>query len=187
MSWRLVHLADVAPARWRNGAGLTRELAAWPAVGDWRWRMSVAEVGQSGPFSRFEGVARWFAVLQGSGVQLDVAGQRQRLTASEPPFLFNGAATTNCQLLDGATQDFNLMLRTGHGAGAQMVRVTGSVLLTVAAPKTIAVYAIDAGASVLFNDEPLYLPPATLIWRTVQQDATLRLSAANALWMEIAA
>ena len=29
-------LADVAPQPWRNGGGVTRELLAWPAAGDWR-------------------------------------------------------------------------------------------------------------------------------------------------------
>ncbi|WP_413880799.1 HutD family protein [Candidatus Aalborgicola defluviihabitans] len=72
MSWHVVHLADVAATQWRNGGGLTRELASGPAGADWQWRLSVAEVAADGPFSRFEGVTRWFAVLQGAGVVLRV-------------------------------------------------------------------------------------------------------------------
>ena len=73
MSWNVVRLADVAATPWRNGGGVTRELVAWPPQGEWQWRMSVAEVESSGPFSRFEGVQRWFAVLSGEGVALDIA------------------------------------------------------------------------------------------------------------------
>jgi environmental stress-induced protein Ves len=42
MSWHVVQLADVAVMPWRNGGGVTRELAAWPARDAWHWRMSVA-------------------------------------------------------------------------------------------------------------------------------------------------
>ena len=114
--WHTVSLADVAATPWRNGGGVTRELVAWPSQDDWQWRMSVAEVGSSGPFSRFEGVQRWFAVLSGAGVALDIDGERHTLTAVSTPLAFDGAASTDCTLLDGATQDFNLMVR---GAGAR--------------------------------------------------------------------
>ncbi|MDO8252256.1 MAG: HutD family protein, partial [Rhodoferax sp.] len=79
MNWRLVQLADAVPRPWRNGGGVTRELLAWPQADDWIWRMSVAEVAHSGPFSRFEGVQRWFAVLGGAGVRLSVGGETHAL------------------------------------------------------------------------------------------------------------
>ncbi|MBC7619370.1 MAG: HutD family protein [Candidatus Saccharibacteria bacterium] len=117
MSWNVVSLADVTATPWRNGGGVTRELVAWPPGDDWQWRMSVAEVERSGPFSRFEGVQRWFAVLNGAGLVLNIGGERHTLTAESPPLVFDGAAPTNCTLLAGANQDFNLMVR-GLGARA---------------------------------------------------------------------
>ena len=114
--WQTVSLADVAATPWRNGGGVTRELVVWPPQGEWQWRMSVAEVEASGPFSRFEGVQRWFAVLQGAGVALDIAGERHMLDADSAPLAFDGGALTDCQLRNGATRDFNLMVR---GAGAR--------------------------------------------------------------------
>lgn len=184
MTWHVVKLADVAPTPWRNGGGVTRELAAWPPTGDWSWRMSVAEVAQSGPFSKFDGVERWFAVLAGAGVQLDVAGKTHILRATDPAFCFDGAAATDCQLMDGSTQDFNLMLQKSR-ASARMLRLGESYAGTVHAPKTIAIYAINTGASVLFNDEKLELEPASLAWRTVNQTAQVHVHAAQSLWMEI--
>ena len=117
MSWSVVRLADVTARPWRNGGGVTRELVAWPPQGEWQWRMSVAEVETSGPFSRFEGVQRWFAVLRGAGVALDIDGEYHTLSPSSAPLSFDGAALTKCTLLAGATQDFNLMVR-GTGARA---------------------------------------------------------------------
>ena len=110
--WHTVSLAGVAATPWRNGGGVTRELVAWPPEGEWQWRMSVAEVEANGPFSRFEGVRRWFAVLSGAGVALDIAGEYHTLTSDSPPLAFDGVAPTDCTLLAGPTQDFNLMLRT---------------------------------------------------------------------------
>ena len=188
MTWQLIRLEDVPATPWRNGGGVTRELVAWPQAADWTWRMSVAEVGQSGPFSSFDGVGRWFAVLAGSGLQLTVNKQPHRLTTADAPFFFDGAASTDCQLTDGATQDFNLMVQNSR-ANAGMVRVSGhleiAVNMAANASKIIAVYAINTGATVLFNDEALHLPAASLAWRVVSQPASARITSSNALWMEI--
>ena len=188
MTWHVVRLEDVPATPWRNGGGMTRELAVWPHAADWTWRMSVAEVGQSGPFSSFEGVDRWFAVLAGSGVQLMVDQQTHHLTAAQHPFFFDGAASTDCKLTDGATQDFNLMVQRSR-ASAQMVRVSGNLEVAVDSAtndlKMIAIYVINTGATVLFNGEALYLPAASLAWRAVDQPASMRITSSNALWMEI--
>jgi len=191
MSWHVVHLADAMATPWRNGGGLTRELAAGSNGGDWNWRMSVAEVAASGPFSRFEGVTRWFAVLQGAGVVLQVhtpadavATAEHSLTRIDAPLCFDGAASTQCRLLDGPTQDFNLMVRDAC-LPARMVRVRGAAQELAHASKTIAVYAVDARAIVRFNGQELTVPPATLVWRPITKAATVEINCANALWMEL--
>jgi len=192
MSWHVVHLADVAATQWRNGGGLTRELASGPAGANWQWRLSVAEVAADGPFSRFEGVTRWFAVLQGAGVVLRVhtAGDNtapgtnlHHLTAQDAPLCFDGAAATDCQLIDGPTQDFNLMLRD-VSLPARMVRIAGVAEELAQSSKFIAVYVVSTGASVRFNAEELYVPPATRVWRHVTKAATVRIACEHALWME---
>jgi environmental stress-induced protein Ves len=188
MTWHVVRLEDVPATSWRNGGGVTRELAVWPQAADWTWRMSVAEVGQSGPFSSFEGVDRWFAVLAGSGIQLMVDQQTHHLTAADAPFFFDGAANTDCELTDGATQDFNLMVQRSR-ASARMVRVSNNLDAAIGTPentsKMIAIYAINSGATVVFNGEVLHLPAASLAWRAVDQPASARITSSNALWMEI--
>ncbi len=193
MSWRTVHLADVPATPWRNGGGLTRELAAWPAQGAWRWRMSVAEVSASGPFSRFDGITRWFAVLKGAGVALtvrtpsdsdDAGNCLHRLTAAESPLCFDGGAATHCDLLGGPTQDFNLMVH-GDCLPARMVRVHGDLNVLAGATKIIAIYAVDSGASVRFNEEDLFVSAGTLVWRSLTKAATVHIRGAHVLWMEL--
>lgn len=184
MKWHVIHLADVPAAPWKNGGGVTRELAVWPQPADWVWRMSVADVAQDGPFSVFEGIDRWFAVLDGAGVQLDMAGKSHALTPLDAPFFFDGAAPVDCRLLAGKTVDFNLMLRRSS-ASALMQRVSGSFEKMLDAPKTIAVYARCTCAIAVFDQKKLVLPASSLAWIHIDAPNRIELTAEDALWMEI--
>jgi len=188
MSWHTIALADVAPSPWKNGAGLTRELLAWPTPQDWVFRLSVAEVQADGPFSRFDGVQRWFAVLSGAGVRLRLgAAERDdvhTLTPASNPFCFDGALPVDCTLIDGATQDFNLMLRADL-ARAHMQRVTGRLQSKDTAARTVAVWSGDAGAELWLGQDCTTLCPHTLAWQAMSEGAELEVLGANALWMEI--
>jgi environmental stress-induced protein Ves len=112
---RLVRSLDVPAQRWRNGGGLTRELLAWPDAAAWQVRISVADIDADGPFSAYPGVQRWFTVLKGAGVELTVGNDVQRLERGDAPLCFAGEAPSTCRLLDGSTQDLNLMLRQATG------------------------------------------------------------------------
>ncbi len=53
---------------WKNGGGRTAEILAMPegaGLDGFDWRISTAEVAQSGPFSLFAGLDRWLTVLEG--------------------------------------------------------------------------------------------------------------------------
>jgi uncharacterized protein len=182
MSWNLVQLGQVAPVAWHNGGGLTRELLAWPAAPDWTIRLSVAEVAQDGPFSQLPGVQRWFAVLAGNGVRLRVDGAAHQLTAQSPPCEFDGGAATGCELLGGATRDFNLMLRQGS---ARMWRVSAASARQCKRSAFLAAYANAHALEVRWKNEELLLAPNTLAWRILDSDGLVQLAGEDALWMEI--
>jgi hypothetical protein len=110
-------LAAAQPQPWRNGGGSTRELLTGPDKAHWHWRISVAEVTGHGPFSAYPGVQRWFAVLRGEGVVLGLGDDTVPLHAGDAPLAFDGALAPRCALLQGATQDLNLMLREGVAGG----------------------------------------------------------------------
>jgi environmental stress-induced protein Ves len=113
----IARLADTIPMPWKNGGGTTRELLAWPNAGAWIVRVSVADIKASGPFSVYEGVDRWFAVLSGGDVLLATPGSaaRQLGASLEELHAFPGDAPTQCTALGDATQDFNIMLRRARG------------------------------------------------------------------------
>lgn len=100
---------------WRNGGGVTRELLTWPPLSgdDWAVRVSVATIDKDGPFSAFPGIQRWFAVLDGEGVQLTFGPASQTLAPGDTPLAFQGNDAPGCTLIDGSTRDLNLMSRGG--------------------------------------------------------------------------
>lgn len=111
MSWSVICANEVAPQRWSNDGGWTRELLAWPHPADWILRVSVADIEADGPFSVFDGVQRWFAVLSGAGVRL----YEYELRVGDELLAFDGALGPDCALLNGPTRDFNLMHRRAKG------------------------------------------------------------------------
>ena len=158
MNVRMSLLADAAPQRWRNGGGHTRELLAWPRADAWRLRVSVAEVEADGPFSSFPGVERWFAVLDGNGVELDVAGTAHRLQAQGTPLHFSGEVPTFCRLIDGPTRDLNLMLRGMRGG--MFVASAGEPWRPRASQ--CGLFAAVAGRCI--GDAGFALPAGSLLW-----------------------
>lgn len=117
MTPRLIELAGCPAQPWRNGAGRTHELLAWPAGEDWTVRVSLAEIEREAPFSAFPGVERWFAVVEGAGVRLDFAGRPLEVTTATRPLRFAGEAAPGCTLIAGPTRDLNLMVRRSRGRG----------------------------------------------------------------------
>lgn len=183
MSWHRIALDSVAPTPWRNGGGTTRELVVFPVRENWHWRLSVADISQDGPFSQFENVERWFAVLSGSGVRLSVDGGTQTLTRASAPVVFDGGAPARCELVDGPTQDFNLMVREGRG---RMERVYGDVAQAVSSGSAIALWSGAAQARATFEGQTIELAPRTLAWRHLDMGGRVHVSAPDGLWIEIA-
>jgi len=115
MTLTIVHAPTIAPQPWRNGGGQTRELLVWPPGPDWLVRISRADIESDGPFSAFPGVERWFTLLEGAGVALQFVDEERILKCGDAPLVFDGAAAPGCRLLNGPTQDLNLMIRQGSG------------------------------------------------------------------------
>jgi hypothetical protein len=111
---RILRSHDHTVVPWRNGGGVTREVALQNAPdGDFLWRVSIATVGQSGPFSRFHGIDRTIVVLAGAGFRLRVDDQNVDLCSTDPPFSFSGEAEVMAEVSAGDTLDLNVMTRRG--------------------------------------------------------------------------
>jgi environmental stress-induced protein Ves len=121
----LIRGADLVAAPWKNGGGVTREVAVFPeraGMDDFVWRVSIADVAQAGPFSRFAGIDRTLVLLSGAGMVLDEMGalnavKSHPLTQALDIARFDGEARIEARLVDGATRDFNLMVRRDAAQG----------------------------------------------------------------------
>ncbi|HEY4805053.1 MAG TPA: HutD family protein [Paraburkholderia sp.] len=123
-SLTLLRGAALVASPWKNGGGVTREIAVAPmatqaaaSLDTFAWRVSVADVAQAGPFSRFEGVDRTLVLLEGAGMLLDEAGSTHALTQPLDVARFAGEAAIDARLVNGATRDFNLMVRRDAARG----------------------------------------------------------------------
>jgi environmental stress-induced protein Ves len=101
-------------APWKNGGGSTMEIAISPAgagLMEFDWRISLATITASGPFSSFPGIDRSLMLVDGDSVQLTLDGTRKvLLNAAQPMLWFPGEAAVVAQV-KGATTDFNVMTR----------------------------------------------------------------------------
>ncbi|WP_336293811.1 HutD/Ves family protein [Bartonella sp. CB169] len=111
MQWLKASQYKVMP--WKNGGGSTREVAlSLNDHGEMDWRISIATISQSGPFSSFEGIDRTIALLDGDQVTLNVANQDTIvLDRSSQPFSFAGEASVDAILNGRETTDLNIMTR----------------------------------------------------------------------------
>jgi environmental stress-induced protein Ves len=111
---RLLRAADRIAVPWKNGGGVTRDVIVSPAGADMKdfdWRISIAEIAASGPFSRFPGIDRKLAVLQGK-VALTVEGSAPvALDSHTAPLDFHGESAVQADLVDGPSMDLNVMTR----------------------------------------------------------------------------
>jgi environmental stress-induced protein Ves len=108
---RLLRAADYQLMPWKNGAGSTEEIARDNGAGldGFGWRLSIADIGESGAFSSFPGYQRIISVLEGAGMQLQVESRQTRPLLPFEAFAFRGESAVSCTLLDGPIRDLNLI------------------------------------------------------------------------------
>jgi environmental stress-induced protein Ves len=145
---QIIRQSDFTPAPWKNGGGVTREAIRVPAHGDpFRWRVSVAHIDRSGPFSDFAAYDRIMVLLKGRGAALKFANGDARLLLNVGDLArFDGALAAQCELQSGPCVDLNLMaaksLQGGVDAGVRSLREP--LELPAAPGRATLVFPIDA-------------------------------------------
>ena len=108
---QLLRAHDYPRMPWKNGGGFTEEITRDSGEGldGFGWRLSIADIEESGGFSTFAGYQRVITVLQGKGMTLRVDGQDTRALLPLDPYAFSGESRVSCTLLGGPIRDFNLI------------------------------------------------------------------------------
>ena len=188
--------SDYRVMPWKNGGGTTTEIWIHPEGAGWddfAWRVGIADIARSGPFSSFPGIERSILMLEcpeGSGMKLTIDGNESMLPLHR--FVdFAGEAVTEGTLLGAPVRDFNVMSRRGRvrhacgfatpGAGEhlRLGRELANFAYVARGAFTLADgepgQPIDSGMSVLGIGAPLTLSAnvagAQLIWAGFDSNA----------------
>lgn len=141
---------------WKNGGGVTTEIAAGPPRSDdqdWSWRVSIADVPATGPFSRFPGIDRTIAVIEGDG--MDLRFEDGRMVPLEPnqPIDFAGDVAVDGILRTDPIRDFNVMTDRRHFSAVLKIGIGGDdVPCKIAKGGVLLIHVLDGEGSVVWGD-----------------------------------
>lgn len=108
---------------WKNGGGVTREIAKETEGERILWRLSMAEVASDCPFSSFPGLTRILTVIRGAGLVLRTP---EGVMTAEPmqPVRFSGDLPVDCTRIAGNVTDLNVIFDSARIA-ARVTRLAG--------------------------------------------------------------
>lgn len=167
---RILAPSDFQRQPWKNGGGITYEIAREDGAQGLLWRLSIAEVASNGPFSPFPGLSRILTVLSGAGLHLRTTqGSLEALPLQ--PIAFSGDLAIDSELIGDPVHDFNLIYNAKHISGTVSL-VTGDLpacpklpatryaLLAIGQDITLDGQTIPAGGIALFDQASAQtLPP----------------------------
>jgi hypothetical protein len=154
--------AAFVPQPWKNGGGMTFEAMRLPPKGDpFLWRLSLAQIDSSGPFSDFTGYDRKMVLLQGRGIALEFGnGGHRALQAVGDWLQFDGGIPVHCELIDGPCMDLNLMVSKSMQSAARLERLRGDLAVQADPGQTTLIFSLEDPLSIDFaTGESLRLEP----------------------------
>lgn len=174
---RIIRRADQRAMPWKNGGGVTTEIAVFPAdagLDDFHWRVSTARVEQDGPFSLFPGVDRSLSLLEGEGITLKVQGRVPfGMTRRCAPLVFAADVPTEATLMSGPITDLNVMTRRDrYESDVRLVEIAGKLVLEAVDEVTILIADGD-GLRVATGDRTDALRQGDAVLIDVGETATL--------------
>ncbi len=170
---RLLTSTDYKIMPWKNGLGQTTELVKSPqsvnSETPLQWRLSIADVPGSGPFSIFPNTDRIIIQLDGPPMTLShgAASPAKNLNKNEP-YAFSGEWTTHCEV-DGPARDFNILVdHRFFRASADVTELSSGQEVRIPLRGTVAIIHLLEGNAHLAdpsrNATIDLSAPTTLIW-----------------------
>lgn len=182
-----ISIASVPSVPWKNGGGTTRTLIDEPegsGMEDFLWRISLAEIADSGSFSSFPEIDRTIMLWRGEGVLLRSPSWRtQALTQAMQPFVFRGEDVVHCELVGGITSDLNLMAR--RGAIAAEFRTFNANTLLKPQHEDIIVLCMEGSIRLSIEQQPSFSLSADHFVRisSVDSSITITLETTDSLYI----
>ena len=142
---KIIRKSSFIERPWKNAGGITHEAIRVPPGDEaFLWRVSVAHIEASGPFSDFAGFNRKMVLLRGSGVALTLAdGERRVLKEIGDLAEFDGAVPARCELLDGPCVDLNVMVSKSLRADVRIEHVHEGRWVHASRSESILIFSIE--------------------------------------------
>lgn len=142
---KIIRRSSYTAIPWKNGGGITHEAIRVPPTGEaFLWRVSVAQIDTSGPFSDFAGYDRKMVLLRGRGIVLEFgSGERRALRSVGDWLEFDGAMSTRCELLAGPCVDLNLMVSQSLRSAARIERLQQPLKVAAIHGETTLIFGIQ--------------------------------------------
>ena len=189
---QLIRYRDLPAHPWKNGLGLTREIASDPPAQSgqpFRWRLSRAVIESSSQFSSYPGVRRFLALAAGGALELRIDREAPRMLERLGDWIeFSGDSAVEAVPLDGPVEDLNLMLADPSLQAEVLFRPLIGSLVLPREPGTISVlHLLNGSAQVQGANGPSLLAQDSLLIAADQAGPTLRLVGSGAaLFLRIA-
>ena len=148
---RFIPQSSLVEGRWRNGQGVSWEIASYKEEGaaDFSWRFAKARIDNDVPFSIYPGMDRIFMMIEGEGMDLEFEGGKvlqvhEKFVAHE----FSCDVPLVCKLKGGPSLDLNLFTARGKWrAECDVVIIDGALHFNFQNQVTI-IYALEGSCTV---------------------------------------
>lgn len=160
-SMEIIRFAELTESTWKNGGGITREIACASIDANRIWRLSMADVTSDGPFSEFAEYDRILTILNGQGMSLQ---SDDGSIDADPwvPVRFSGALKIYAYLKSGPLTDLNLMFNPDYCTGdVTVLNGPYNQSLVLDEGRTFVVHGL--AGTVKVNDSSQLLPGDTAI------------------------
>lgn len=176
---------------WKNGKGITQELAisSGGSIDKFDWRLSVASVSENGAFSNFEGYQRTLVLIEGNGVALhhSIAGANEPshtdvLSNTLDYAVFDGGNLTEGKLINGSIKDLNIMCQKDLYT-AEIRVCSNQERFTYVAEQLAFIYCLESssGATIKIDSNEHRLVPGQLAELNIEKPAQLEIKGNNTI------
>jgi uncharacterized protein len=186
----IVRHSSFVAVPWKNGGGITHEAMRVPPGGDsFHWRVSVAQIDASGPFSDFAAYNRFMVLLKGAGVVLKFSSGPGAVGPSRRPAKarelrtvgdmaeFDGGLAVHCDLVHGPCVDLNLMVSKAlPDVRARVEELREARSSNLGSGESMLVFPIDAALELTSGASTYVLEPWDLALLSGREDRTVSIA-----------
>ena len=163
---RLIQYASLRPTPWKNGGGVTTELAMSPpgaGLDNFDWRVSLASIAEDGPFSQFPGVDRTLVMVAGDGYTQTVANGDRFVVMLDGRRYEGKPGSAEYRVMEFERYAVRIETREAQGVEVRPHLLTVDELLAAPTPPNMAEFAFRVGLPIAALNLALLAIPLSFV------------------------